>query len=273
MSLYHKAAGIDHLERLALGDSPVHRLHPGAKIISAFGYIAAVISFPGGNVSGLMPFLLYPAVLLPLSGTPASSLLARLPAALPFALMGGLGNLLILKEIVFYLGPFGVSAGMVSFISILIKTLLTVSAALLLIATTSFEDINRQLVQMGMPKILCLQFVMTWRYLTVLLGEAASMSTAYLLRSPNQRRIRMKDMGSFLGQLLLRSIDRAERVYQAMKCRGFDGTYRRAASPRWRATDFLYIAAVTALALGLRLFNASSFLGSLIYRAAAQMSG
>jgi len=31
----------------------------------------------------------------------------------------------------------------------------------------------------------------------------------------------MRDMGSFAGQLLLRSFDRAERVYNAMKCRGY----------------------------------------------------
>lgn len=33
----------------------------------------------------------------------------------------------------------------------------------------------------------------------------------------------MKDMGIFVGQLLLKSFDRAESIYVAMKCRGYDG--------------------------------------------------
>jgi len=47
------------------------------------------------------------------------------------------------------------------------------------------------------------------------------MSVAYSLRNFNRKGIEMRDMGSFSGQLLLRSFNRAERVYNSMKCRGY----------------------------------------------------
>ncbi|MDR3335074.1 MAG: cobalt ECF transporter T component CbiQ [Treponema sp.] len=264
MSLGSALTGIDHLERLALGTSPVHRLHPRAKLLTTIAYIITVISFPSWNVSGLVPFLFYPAILMSLSGTPYKPLLTRLLGALPFSLMGGLSNLVLLRGTAFSLGFLTVSLGMVSFVSIMLKTLLTVFAVLILIATTSFIEISRQLSALGMPKILSLQLVMTYRYLSVLIGEAVSMFTAYILRSGGQKGIRMQDMGSFLGQLILRSFDRAERVYQAMKCRGFEGAYRGRASAGFSASDYGYTLALIALMIFFRFFNLSVFAGNLL---------
>jgi cobalt/nickel transport system permease protein len=90
------------------------------------------------------------------------------------------------------------------------------------------------------------------------------MLTAYVLRSPGQRGIRMKDAGSFLGQLILRSFDRADRVYQAMKCRGFQGPYRRGKTERPKAGDWLYIALFLSLLFSLRFFNLSLFFARLL---------
>jgi cobalt/nickel transport system permease protein len=263
MNLYHREAGIDRLEQLAGGNSPVHHVHPGAKIFTTLVYMIAVISFPSQNVSALAPFLFYPAVLMPLSGTSWRPLLARLGAALPFSLAGGISNLFILRETAFYLGSFPVSFGLLSFISIMLKTVLTVFAVLILIATTSFVDISRQLAVMGMPNILSLQLVMTYRYISTLISEAASMFTAYMLRAPGQKGIKMKDMGSFLGQLLLRSFDRAERVYQAMKCRGFERIYHASAVHPLLPSDWGYIFILSGGMIALRVFNLSLFLGKL----------
>jgi cobalt/nickel transport system permease protein len=266
-NLYRAAAGINRLEQLALGgDSPIHRLHPLAKLFTALIYAGTVISFPYRDVSGLAAFLLYPAVMMPLSGTPCRPLLVRLAAALPFSLMGGAGNLLVLRGAAFSLGGFTVTLGMVSFASIMLKTLLTVFAALILIATTSLAELNYQAARIGVPKILCLQFSMTYRYISVLIAEVAAMYTAYTLRGPEQGGIKMKDMGGFLGQLILRSFDRAERVYHAMKCRGFEGVYHGGSRRPFRRSDGLYVLGFTGIAVVLRLFNLSSFLGGFVSR-------
>ncbi|MDR2527998.1 MAG: cobalt ECF transporter T component CbiQ [Synergistaceae bacterium] len=264
MMLNHAIGGMDRLERLALRNSAIHRLHPMAKLLTTIAYVVVVLSFPSQNFSGMLSFLLYPAVLTPWSGTPYWPLTERLLLALPFSLMGGVANLILLRETVFIIGGFSVTRGMISFASIMLKTLLSVFAVLLLIAVTSFAEIARQLARLGMPNILCLQLVMTYRYLSVLLIEAASMFTAYILRASGEKAVKMKDMGSFLGQLVLRSFDRAERVYQAMKCRGFQGVYYGKARDRFRRCDYIYVSVFMAGLMILRWFNLSLFLGELI---------
>lgn len=255
--------GIDHMERLAAGDSPVHRLHAMAKLVTTVVYIIAVISFPLGNISGLMPFFIYPLLMMPLSGTPYRPLLGRLLIALPFSFMGGLGNLLFMGGEAFRLGGVIVSLGAAAFASIMLKTALSVFAALILIATTSFFDIGGMLALLRVPKVICLQLVMTYRYVSVLIVEAASMFTAYALRAPGQKGIKMKDMSSFAGQLILRSIDRAERVYRAMQCRGFEGVYMDGRNGRARASDWAYAVVFTLGVVFLRYFNLGEYLGKL----------
>ena len=265
MDFYRKAGEIGSLETLASGDSPVHRLHPGVKIVTTLVYIGTVVSFPPEDLSGLGIFTLYPAALMSLSRTPWKPLLARLLVSLPFALAGALSNLIILKETVFYIGNFPVTAGGLSFASILYRAFLAVLAALILIATTPFPDFIRQLGRMGTPWIFCLQTAMTWRYISVLIDEAGTMYTAYLLRSGGRKGVGMKDMGSFLGLLLVRSFDRAGRMYHAMKSRGFDGGfYHTGATRSIRPLEWLFTVTVCGAMVFFRLFDAGNFLGGIV---------
>jgi cobalt/nickel transport system permease protein len=55
--------------------------------------------------------------------------------------------------------------------------------------------------------------------------EVERISLAYSLRAPKQKGIHYKAWGSLLGQMLLRSIDRADIVYESMTIRGFKGEF------------------------------------------------
>ena len=246
-------------------DSPIHRLHPMSKLVVTCFYILIVISFPPQNLSGMLSFLIYPVCAMTLSGIPLSPLFKRFSAALPFALMGGISNLILNRTPVLMLGNgFIVSQGLLSCLSIMLKTLFTVFAVLILVATTSFLEITNQLAVLHVPKILCLQLVMIYRYLSLLVLEAATMVTSYKLRAPNEKGIRFNDMGVFLGQLILRSFDRAERVYQAMKCRGFDGVYYVPKHEKPSGAERCGALLLMLSMIGLRLFNVSLFFGRII---------
>ncbi|MDR2610248.1 MAG: cobalt ECF transporter T component CbiQ [Clostridiales Family XIII bacterium] len=263
MNLYTASSGLGKMEQLAVGDSPLHRLPPMVKLITTLVYIVAVISFPINNVSGLTPYIFYPACLMPVSGTPAKPFFARMLVALPFALLGGVSNLFILRDTAFMLGGLAVTDGLISFVSIMLKMLLTVSAVLLLAATTPFTHICRALSQLRLPGVICLQLLLTYRYIAVLIGEMITAVTAYRLRSPLRRGIHIRHIGSFLGVLLLRSMERADRVYQAMLCRGFDGTWDWVRGRRAGAASLAYAAIIIALCVLLRFFDLSEALGNL----------
>ena len=65
----------------------------------------------------------------------------------------------------------------------------------------------------------------------------------------------MRHMGSFVGQLLIRSSDRAERVYAAMKCRGYPGIAPRSARVPIIAADAVFLVSTTVPFILLRVFD------------------
>ena len=74
----------------------------------------------------------------------------------------------------------------------------------------------------------------------------------------------MKHMGPFVGQLLLRSFDRADRVYAAMKCRGYGNALHVHSIPRWGKNDCIFILVTCLPCIFLRLFNVTELINRMI---------
>ncbi|MDR0402842.1 MAG: cobalt ECF transporter T component CbiQ [Treponema sp.] len=262
MSPGRAAAGIAALEEYAMKDSPLGRIHPGVKLFAAAVYLVCTVSFPATAPGRLAPYLLYPAVLLPLADIPLKAAVIRLVPAMPFALMGGISCLLVMRDPAFAFGNLIVSRGVLAFAAIMLKTVLCVSAALILAGSTPFHVLCAGLRRLRVPSVLCLQLMLCYRYIAVLLEEAQAMYTACILRSTGKRAA-IKDMGPLLGTLLLRGLDRADRVYNAMRCRGFRGTFF-AERKTLKAADIVYCAVVCAAAVFFRFFNVPRFIGTVM---------
>jgi cobalt/nickel transport system permease protein len=212
---------IHKFETLALGETVIHKLHPFAKLCSALVFIIAVVSFGRYDFVPLAPFLFYPVIIAALAEIPYRALIPKLLIALPFCLFAGISNVIFDRNTAWILSGVPVSYGAVSLLAILLKMVLSVSAALLLTATTPLTELTAQLRRLRVPFVFVTVFEMTYRYIGVLLEETHSMTTAYRLRSKGKKALEMRHMGSFVGQLLLRGFDRAELVYSAMLCRGY----------------------------------------------------
>ena len=100
------------------------------------------------------------------------------------------------KQIVLYLGAVGVSGGVISMLTLMMKGIFCLMASFLLASTTSIEDICRALRQLHVPKVLTSLLLLTFRYISVLLDEAAIMTDAYRLRAPGQNGVHMSAWGS-----------------------------------------------------------------------------
>ena len=261
-NIFKAVSKLDDLEEMANRSTFVHNIHPMSKIIITIVFLITVISFDGSQLTELIPFIFYPVIMMSLSLTPFKMIFYRMLPALPFSFFGGLSNVIFDQAPVLLIGTVTITGGMISCTSILFKTVLTVSAVLILIATTPLPVISKQLTRMGVPSILVLQFVMTYRYISVLIEEASTMVTAYLIRSPRQKFVKIKDMGSFIGHLLLRSIDRADRVFAAMKSRGFNGSYVTAPIPKESFKDILLTVGICSLFLICRFVNVSLIIGN-----------
>ncbi|MBK5246229.1 MAG: cobalt ECF transporter T component CbiQ [Peptostreptococcaceae bacterium] len=265
MTMLSKATyGFHNLENIAEGETIIHRLNPLTKTITTFLYVVIVVSFDRYSISGLLPFVFYPVVFMSLGEIPLKPLLSRLAIALPFCIFAGVANIIFDQDTMLTLMGFNISFGLVSLVSITLKAGLTVMAVLILIATTKMPAISRQLIRLKVPTIFVLLISMIYRYISVALEETINMYIAYSLRSPHNKGIKIKDMGSFVGQLLLRSFDRGERVYFAMKCRGFSGDYKYVPTPKPPALELIYIISFAAAAIILRIVNVSDLIGGII---------
>jgi len=211
---------VNHIECLSKKNSIIHQLHPLFKIITALIFIVCILSASYTHIVELCIYLFLIFIIMKIGQLPIHTILSRTLVGLPFSLCIGLSNLFLMKETVSFYG-LTLTTGILSFISIMLKTTLTLSIVFILIASTGFDAIACELVHIKVPAIFVLQLLMTYRYIFLLVEEACQMSRAYMLRNPKKKGIEMKDMGSFLGSLLVRSFHRSQEVYQCMMTRGF----------------------------------------------------
>jgi cobalt/nickel transport system permease protein len=258
------------LEQLAAGNTCIHRLHPLVKLLAAAVFIVTVVSFNRYAPGRLIPYIFYPMLLMALSQTPYAMLNKRFLIALPFCLFAGLSNIFFDRSAAFVLGGITISWGVVSCAVILFRTYLCVMAVLIVVSVTPLCELTNELRRLRLPSIFIIMFELTYRYIGVLLNEAYSMSAAYSLRSPNKKGIKMRDMGSFAGQLLIHSFDRAERVYNAMKCRGYalQNTPQKERPPAAAPTakDFVFLFTVCLLCITCRLVDVNALFAGIVGR-------
>lgn len=250
------------IDELSKKNTFIHKLHPLVKLLTTIFYLVTVLSFNKYEIIWLIPFVFYPVLIFSLGEIPVLAILKKLLFALPFILGIGIVNIFFDKDIVNIAGIY-IYSGYLAFISVFIKYALTVIASILLIATTGIDRLCTALRMLKIPKVFILQFLLTYRYISILTEEVSTMSRAYLLRAPRQKGIHPKIWGSFAGQLLIRSYDRAERVYEAMVLRGFNGEYNTDGIEKMQLKDFLYLIIWSIGFIFSRCINIPNFIGSL----------
>lgn len=254
------------MDQLAAGDSPLHRLHPMAKLLSTVAYILTVVSFHKYDLSAMLVFALWPLLLFQVSGVSVGKCFYKLRIVLPLVMAVGLFNPLFDRAVLLRIGPVAVSGGVVSMLTLMLKGVLCLMASFLLIATTPIDSLCAALRKFHVPGLLVTLLLLTYRYVGVMTEELSVMTDAYLLRAPGQKGVHVSAWGSFLGQLLLRSMDRAQELYGSMLLRGYHEHFHYAPVPAPRGADWLYGAGSAAAFLLLRLVNAAELLGRLVTR-------
>ena len=251
------------MDALAASDSPVHRLHPLCKLLVTVCYIVTVVSFPKYDFTGLVVMVLYPILLFQAADIPVSTCFYKLRVVLPLVCAVGLVNPFLDPTPWMQLGNLTVTGGVVSMVTLMMKGIFSLMASFLLIATTPMDSLCAALRKLHIPSILTTLLLLTYRYIGVMLEQVSVMTEAYKLRAPGQKGIHISAWGSFLGQLLLRSMDRAQELYDSMLLRGFQGEFFYADVPPCKAGGIVYtLVCVLAFAVA-RLVPVTSLLGNL----------
>lgn len=247
---------------LAARDNVINKINPLAKLFVTLIYITVILSFNRYEVLALLPFVLYPVLIILLADISPKVILSKLLFVEPLIIGIGIFNPLFDKAQIAF-GSFAFSRGWLTLLAIILKSSLTMVAALLLVSTTRIDALAEALRKLKIPKILVLQLLLTYRYISVLAGEVGLITRAYLLRAPKQKGVELKAWGSLSGQLLLRAFDRAERVYSAMLLRGFSGEYSLGKKQSFGLKDFAFLLLCTGFFILARLFNVPLILGQM----------
>ena len=257
---------LSEMDELAALDSPVHRLHPAAKLLTTIAYIVLTVSFDKYDLDGLIPMLLWPVLLFQISGIPVRTCFYKLRIVLPLVMAVGLFNPFFDRAPLLMLGAVPVSGGVISMLTLMGKGVLCLMASFLLMATTPIDSLCAALRRLHVPGMLVTLLLLTYRYVGVMTEELAVMTDAYHLRAPGQKGIHISAWGSFLGQLLLRSMDRAQELYSSMMLRGYHDHFHYADIDRFRMRDALFMAGCILFFLILRYADISQLIGGLFVR-------
>ncbi len=249
------------IEQMAKRDGRVNRIHPLVKLCLTVLYIAAVVSFPKYNLAGAAVMAVYPIVLFNISGVSFADAVKRLRIVLPLVLIVGILNPFFDRRIVLEIGALKVSGGVLSMLTLMIKAVLTVFSSYLLIATTPIEEICCAMNCIRIPQVFVIEVLLIYRYITVLLSEARRVTDAYLLRAPGQKGIAFRAWGPLAGQMLMRSMDRAEQIYESMRVRGFNGQFRLRRKGRNSPFDIIYFLVWVLVFITLRFLPVLEMVG------------
>ena len=231
------AAGL--LDRYLEGRSWFHSADARIKLVMALGFIFATTSIPPGKWIGFAAMLALVWLAAGISRVGLLRVFLRSLVAIPFILIAlptvftkpGI-PLFELNLALFTLT--GTQEGLDFFISVLLKSWASVTAAVVLTATTPPLRLLEALRALRIPAVLVAIVMLMYRYLFVLVDEAQSLMRARTARSAaigpksgGSLVWRAKSAGGMAGSLFIRTLDRSERIYMAMLARGYDGTLRQ----------------------------------------------
>jgi cobalt/nickel transport system permease protein len=226
----------DAFDRYHDTESFIHRLDPRVKVVVTVAFILSNALLPDGAWIGFGLALLFLLFVTALSNLGMMFTLKRSFVALPFALVAVTVLFSIpgnpVTSFHFIMWDLTITdAGLLRFVSIVIRSWLSVQMAILLVGTTRFPDIVHALEHLRVPTILTTIIAFLYRYLFVLVDEVfrllrareARSAAAAGSRSGGSVAWRAGVAGNMAGQLFLRSYERSDRVYNAMLARGYTG--------------------------------------------------
>ena len=215
--------------------APAHHLDPRTKLFAGLAFVGTVLFTERWGMVQAVGYPLLLAAVLVLARLPPAPVIKRTLSILPFAL------LMLLSAVVSRLSLEHLAEAVA-------KSLLSVTAMALLSMTTPFPDLLRALEQLRMPRLVVMFLAFLYRYAAVLGKEIVRMERGWAGRTFGRGWWReWSRAGHVLAALLIRSYERAERVYAAMLGRGFSSRMPAMHLLHFGIGDFVFVSVSGAL--------------------------
>jgi cobalt/nickel transport system permease protein len=199
----------DFLDRYSRLQSPIHRLSATLKLFVSLLLVVMTVTVSFGHPWVFAAIGVILLCIAFISSIPLRFTLGRLLMLEPFAL--GIAVMALLQH-----------NGFEVFLSILVKSTLCLLTMILASNTTPFSEVLATLRKMKIPSLLITVLALAYRYLFVLIDEGERLQRARRSRTFVAGRAKSwVTLSSLIGQLFVRSSERAERIFAAMTSRGW----------------------------------------------------
>ncbi|MGD6852040.1 MAG: cobalt ECF transporter T component CbiQ [Candidatus Bathyarchaeia archaeon] len=228
--LMEGAESLVYLEDLSNKKGLLQAINPLAKLVAIVAMIVASLFI--FNLSYLLILCIIPIVLAVSSRVPLKHFFVRT------AFVTALAALLSIPPIFFAAGTLVWAAslgglhititaeGLTNAAVFTVRVWFCVASLISLILSTGFDKMLALLSAMKVPDVVVQLFSLTYRYFFVSVHEAQSVLIAKEARTYVHKKTfnmqALKDLGSVVATLFIRTYERSERVYLAMKARGFE---------------------------------------------------
>jgi cobalt/nickel transport system permease protein len=244
-------------DAFASGQSALHRLDARVKVVCAVTWSTCLAGLNDVRLLGLAAIV---AAGLVLAARPRPRWLMR-----RMVLMSGFVAVLWLfvpwsvpGESVLSWGPVTItSAGVQQTLCLTLRFLAIVLACMMLLGTSSLFDVTRALQALRVPPKLVVLLLFCVRYVQLIRLEFDRMLAAARCRGfqPRTTLHTYHTYANLVGLLFVRSHDRAERIHEAMRCRGYTGQLPPAPPRPLTWHDVAFGGVVVGLALALVVFE------------------
>lgn len=244
-------------ESFLIGDSAIHRLDPRAKLITAVAF--SVVVALSDRFVALLPSILVAVSFVFLARLSIKRVCLRLLMVnllilalwltLPFTFEG---------KTLFSLGPLtATKEGIFRAAALTIKSNAIIMMLMAFIATMPVFTLGRALAYFHVPEKIVHLLSFTYRYIHVIHMEYSRLVNAIKIRGfdPGNNIHTYRTYAYIVGMLLLKSYDRANRVRQAMLCRGFKGKFYDLNEFSFRPLDWMIMVFSLFAVLGIGILQ------------------
>lgn len=253
---------VHYIDNNSNNNNILNKIHPLVKLIISVIYILFLTSINKYNLTITLAMSIYLIIVSIMGDLSIKNCIKRLKIVLFLLIIIGIANPILDRQVVTFIGIIPITTGMISALTLILKGIFAIISSYFLIVTTGVENICYALKKLHIPNILITIFMLIYRYIIVFLKEVQKIWTAYSLRAPKQKGIHFKAWGSMIGSLMIRSIDKAEVIYQAMELRGFSPDNFFMKNQKIDKTSIIYFMAGLLLLLIIRFIPIFDLIGN-----------
>jgi cobalt/nickel transport system permease protein len=247
-------------EPFAIGDTLIYRLDPRIRVgLTVLYSFVVALAYQFSVLTGA---LILSSILIAISRVSIKEVLRRMVIVNALILLLWLVLPLTFKgEVLTRIGSFAIyRPGVVLAAQITLKSNAILLAFIALIATMSLATLGHALHRLAVPEKIVHLLLMTYRYIFVIEQEYLRLIRAAKIRGfrPGTNANTYRTYSYVIGMLFVRAAARAERVHQAMLCRGFNGKFYSLQEFQTTAASWIFSIIMMLLIIALIVMEVSN---------------